>query len=450
METPGAQAVEAARSGDRSEARWVRYALKAALALSAVLPFFYVRKFGVNALFWDQFEFVPALARFYEGQLSLWDLTALHNEHRLFFPRLIMLGLAALTRYDNVAEMYFNAGLLVALGAVLLHIHVRTFGASNRSLLAFLPVPVLLFTWRQYENLLWGWQLQITLCALCAVVSLWLLEGVRDVGARWAGATAAAFVATFSFGSGTLLWPLGLVLMFWRGRREGRMPWRAMGAWTAVAAVSGVMYVWDYQRPDLLPDPWHFLRHPVGSVYFLLATLGSSAADHASTAAAFGTLLLVAGGVVALELRRKRAAPGPLPLATGLLLFALATAVLVLIGRSGFGRDFGVTSRYTTLTLFAFIGLHRAILALEDPTRRGLLTGLLLAATVSCGFASFIGGVSAGYSRKAMMGQHRQVLLTFEHRGDHELERLFFKASDVRERAALLKRLKLNAFATEP
>jgi hypothetical protein len=432
------------------DTRLVRYALGATLALTALLPFLFVRAFGVNVLFWDQFEFVPTLARFYEGQLTLGDLTALHNEHRLFFPRLIMLGLAALTRYDSVAEMYFNAGLLAALGVVLLHLHVRTFGASGRSLLTFLPVPVLLFTWRQHENLLWGWQLQITLCALCSVVSLWLLEGVRGLGARWVGATAAALVATFSFGSGVILWPVGLGLLLWQGRREGRLPWRATGAWAAVAAIAGVLYVWGYQRPPGHPNPWHFLQSPVGSVYFLLSTLGSAAADHPSTAAAFGALLVAGAGVVLVELRRRRVASGPLPLAMGLLLFAFISAVLVLIGRSGFGRDFSITSRYVTLTLFGFVGLHRAILALEEPTRRGLLMGLLLTATVSSGFASFIGGMASGHLRRNMMLHHRELLLTFPARGDRELERLFPNAPAVRERAALLERLKLNAFAPDP
>src|SRR5438128_1219761 len=104
---------------DWLEARGVRYVLLLALVLPALLPFNFVYRFGVNLPYWDQWELVPLLAKLHDGQLTLADLTAQHNEHRIFFPRLIMLGLATLTRYNTVAEMYFNAGLLVVLGAVL-------------------------------------------------------------------------------------------------------------------------------------------------------------------------------------------------------------------------------------------------------------------------------------------------------------------------------------------
>ncbi|HEX8698890.1 MAG TPA: hypothetical protein VF815_08635 [Myxococcaceae bacterium] len=428
------------------EARWVRYALFVLLAFPAFLPFNFVYRFGVNSLHWDQWEFVPALVRFFDGELRLSDLTSQHNEHRLFFPRLIMLGLAALTRYDNRAEMYFNAALLVAIGAVLLRAHVRSFGASNRSLFAFLPVPWLLFTWRQYENLLWGWQLQITLCALGCVGSLWLLDGVKGLGRRWLGATAAAIVATFSFGSGITIWPVGVLLMLWQGRRDGSIPWRAIGAWLAVAAVAGVMFTWNFQRPGLTPSPLYFLQDPQGSSQFLLAILGSVATDHLATSAAFGAMLLAACGVLFLERRRQRLEPGPTTFALGLILFAGASALLVLLGRAGFGKDFGLTSRYITLTMFGFIGLHRAVLALKEPTHRGLLMGILLAATVASVFSSFTSGLSSGFGSRSHHRRNREILLSLDKRPDEEVALLYVHVHEVRKRTEDLKRLGLNVF----
>lgn len=446
METPHPQEVAGIRAPDRFESRWIRYVLLLVLALSAFLPFNFVYRFGVSVPYWDQWEFIPTLLNFHDGNLSLIELTKQHNEHRLFFPRLIMLGLAALTRYNNLAEMYFNAALLVALGAVLFHAHVRAFGGSNRSLLAFLPVPWFVFSFRQYENLIWGWQLQITLCVLCVVVSLKLLDGVRGLGARWAGAIAAAIVGTFSFGSGIMLWPVGALSLLWQGRQERRIPWSALVGWCVSAGIAGIMYTWHFHRPGQVPDSGSFLKAPSQSILFLFGVLGSVTSEQFPTAAAFGALLLVATGAVLFEVRRRRVDLGPLSLGLGLILFAGAVGCLVLVGRAGFGLEYSITSRYTTLTLLGFVGLHRVVLSLQDPSRRGLLMGVLVSAMGVAVFSSFTSGISAGYNYRNQFRQNRQVLQTIETRSDEEVGKLFVHTDWVRRDAEELRSRGLSVY----
>ena len=57
-----------------------------------------IARWGVDLPFWDQWEFVPLLEKMAGADLQLQDLTARHNEHRIFFPRLVMLALAWLSR----------------------------------------------------------------------------------------------------------------------------------------------------------------------------------------------------------------------------------------------------------------------------------------------------------------------------------------------------------------
>jgi hypothetical protein len=238
--------------------------------------------------------------------------------------------------------------------------------------------------------------------------------------------------------------------MLWQGRREGRIPWRAMGAWLAVAAVAGVMYTWNYHRPGHNPSPLAFLQDLKGSVQFFLAILGSVATDHLATGAAFGTLLLAACVVLFIERRRGRLEPGPTTFALGLLLFAGASAILVLVGRVGFGKDFGLTSRYITLTMFGFIGLHRAVLALQEPSRRGLLMGILLAATVASVFSAFTSGLASGFGTRGHYQRNREILLTLDTRRDDEVGLVYVHVDEVRKRSAELKRLGLNVYAPKP
>ena len=110
---------------------------------------------------------------------------------------------------------------------------------------------------------------------------------------------------------------------------------------------------------------------------------------------------------------RGRLEPGPTTFALGLLLFVSASAILVLLGRAGFGKDFGLTSRYITLTMFGFIGLHRAVLALQEPSRRGLLMGILLAATVASVFSSFTSGLSSGFGSRSHHRRNRDLAMPF-------------------------------------
>jgi hypothetical protein len=428
------------------QSRWIRYALLLALVVPAFLPFNYVYRFGVNVPHFDQWDFVPTLVNFYDGKLSFSELIAQHNEHRLLFPRIIMLGLAWLTGYNTVAEMYFNAALLVAMGAALFYAHVRAFGASNRSLLAFLPLPWIIFTFRQTSNLAWGWQIQITLCALCAVISLLLLDGARQLGARFAGAAAAAFVATFSFGSGIALWPAGLLALLWQGRREGRTSWRVVIGWIVVAALSLALYAWNYHSNPDHPDPKTFLKIPVDSLLFMFGALGAVTSDAFHTAAAFGALFLGALGLLLFELRRRRLEPGPTTLSVGLILFAGAAAFLVLIGRVGLGQEYCLQSRYTTLTLLGFAGLHRVVLALHEPARRGLLMGVIAAAAVTTGFWSFTTGIKEGLKTRNDMRTHREHILNYRTAPDLNMWVIFPQVAELRQRAAELERLQQSVF----
>src|SRR5215208_7141850 len=72
----------------------------------------------VDVPFADQWALVPLLERSYRGTLSLHDLWAQHNEHRLLFPRLIMLALARLSAWNTHIEMLANVGLAAGIFAI--------------------------------------------------------------------------------------------------------------------------------------------------------------------------------------------------------------------------------------------------------------------------------------------------------------------------------------------
>ena len=89
----------------------------------ALIPAFYIvyliSCYGVDIPSWDQWELVPLLGKMHAGKLSFADLWARHNEHRILFPRSIMLLLASLTDWNIIYELYVN----VILGCAYLSFH---------------------------------------------------------------------------------------------------------------------------------------------------------------------------------------------------------------------------------------------------------------------------------------------------------------------------------------
>src|SRR6185295_10773946 len=96
---------------------------------------------------------------------TLSDIWTLHNEHRLLFPQIIMLGLARLTSWDIRFEL--GTSVLLATAIFLLLSRQVLITAEKLQIPALrwaIPlIGVVVFSIGQYQNWLWGWQLQIFL-----------------------------------------------------------------------------------------------------------------------------------------------------------------------------------------------------------------------------------------------------------------------------------------------
>jgi len=120
-----------------------RRVLLAGILIALLPPYVLVlllRLYHVDVPFLDEWAYMLILPKSYECTLSLADLFALHNEHRLFFPRLIMLVPARLTYWNMLYET--GAAVVFAAGAFgLLVLRLRATGREvGRNLLVLAPV----------------------------------------------------------------------------------------------------------------------------------------------------------------------------------------------------------------------------------------------------------------------------------------------------------------------
>src|SRR5262245_47886755 len=97
VETPAVRALQ-----------WVLWAAPAAL-IGAL-----VHAFGVDVPVLDQWDGVcPLFEKWETGTLRFADFPALHNEHRMVFPRLVMFGLAWGSGWNVRLEMFVIWALAV-------------------------------------------------------------------------------------------------------------------------------------------------------------------------------------------------------------------------------------------------------------------------------------------------------------------------------------------------
>jgi hypothetical protein len=317
----------------------------------------FVGTYAVNVPFIDQWvQPIDLLSELDKGKLSFHDLWAQNGENRMVFPKLLILGLARLTNYDVVAEVYtFVATLIVVLALLLVGVR-KTFGT-----IPFLAavIPFLVFYPRQWENFMPGIQitvLAITLpAALVVLLLLSWLPGARRWPLLFGGALVAATLCSYSAAGALVVWPAGaIILVLQRAPRK----WMLFGIWIATAAAEAALYRLGL-NPHAAPNQpgvsyvWH---HPTASLDYAMTLLGAALIGKGHTTALVCGIVLVVSAVVAVALVAWNRALGRAAFWIGMTAFSLGTAALILAGRGWEGTGGAFSSRYTTATLPTVLG----------------------------------------------------------------------------------------------
>ncbi len=427
----------------------MRFAHLLAGGIPAAAVLVLVLRYGVNVPYWDQWELVPNFVALSGGSLGLSDLAAQHNEHRMVFPRLIMLVLGTATQWNTVAEMVFSVGLAVCTLTVLLRLARPLLEEMGplAGLCVVASVSTMLFSWMQWENWFWGWQIQWFLSVLATVLSIalasWSLHR-ESPRLHVTGSALAALVVQYSIASGVVVWLLsGFILAFHR-RRLTILP-----LWAAVAGVFTALYFIGYIKPAHHPS----LLAGFESPKVFLAYLGNYLSGPIGRSSLHGLAML--GLFLALTsfacIRWRARMDLVLPwLAIGG--FAVANALLTGLGRAGFGAAQGLSSRYVTIALLLSIAVVPlgllAMLAWIASRRWRSVAGAGLAAVTFIltvrGDARSIADIQALH-QKMIAG--RQCVLLEDLASDECLLRVYVDASATRTRISQLRNLHWGGFA---
>jgi hypothetical protein len=417
------------------------------IAIPVVLSFFYVRAFGVNVVRADGWDIVGLLGEWTAGNLGLKDLWSQHVDHRLFFPRIALLLLARITEFNSISQMYlvlisFIGTLLILLLAFRATFRFRATVRSSSALalgwvVPFVPVAFLLFSLRQYYNMLTGFQVTFAFGQVFSVLALFLLL-VPTRRSAFIGAMVSATVASFSVFQGLFVWPAGLVGLALSGARR-----RAI-VWTLVGVGVWAFYFVGYELRGSLMS---FLSHPVnGALYFMLS-IGSSLFSGYALALPCGVLLtLLAGSAIFLLYRSGRL--GEFSFWIALVLFAVLFVASITVGRAALGFEQATESRYTTFSILGVIGLYAVLakLALERTWATTALAGVLCGLILLSISSSYLQGIHQGAQLETDRERAASMLSSYETRSAQQLRIVHPIFGRIREDVPILERLEYNVF----
>jgi hypothetical protein len=206
-----------------------------------------VQLYGSPLPLWDQWYEAELFFRpWMEGRLTWHDFFAAHCEHRIFFTRLLDMGVIALNgRWEPLLQMAVNAFIHTAYACGLAFCLWRFLGRKNGWLICFLLTPFFALPYA-VENILWAFNSQ---AYLLAVFSLPVLAGLgfgRPGSWPWVIGLAAAVMGLFTMASGVLA-PTAvgglMILRSVKQRRVDKDTLITLGLCLAVMALGAALHV---------------------------------------------------------------------------------------------------------------------------------------------------------------------------------------------------------------
>jgi hypothetical protein len=431
----------------------MRAAAWAAIVVPALLLLLYVWIYGVNGPEWDHANSADIFSRWDAGTFTLEFLFRQHNEHRKAVPRLVILALGKLTRWNNRAEMFAHAGLMCGTALILFGALRRELGATAtrlQALLLFIPIALLSLSPRSYDALV-GDGFPHYLSIIFYVAALRILVLGRRAPLAVAGAIVCAVAASFSISNALLVWPVGLGVLLAEMHlrdREGSLATRIL-MWTVAGAVTIGAYFYGYHDPGNHTAPSLALEHPTLAIeHFVLLNGSVFSAEH-QAAFVFGAIALVLDAVVIVEASTDwwRYEERP-PFGFWLLLMTLLSEAMITLNRFGFGVNQALASRYAAMLAFAPVGTYwclvvrrprwRVAPALVAPAATLMIVGYLAVTLDAWAAAPLL------YSQKSWQAY---LMWSAKYQPDSVLTRLYPNPDHARAYSAALERLGLNVFA---
>lgn len=312
---------------------------------------------GKNVPFWDQWSSSANVAlKTANHQLTVQDITRQHFEHRIIFTNLLTAFFTYTTRWNVHYEMIISP-LLAIINLFLLY-RLYQFDHPETAPFMLILLSALVFSLRQRENWLWGFQNQWHFVILFFLIGLSILQRTE---VHWKAALGIGFCgvcAAFSFGAGLLFFPImGLMLWIYGYRQKKYLIfWMVLSGCVFILYFFGYDRVGNTQQPNLLKATQFFLAY-LGSPFIYRTPLLFLAVFFGG----LGMLMVVLNGLFLHTIGHRFK---NMSVWLALAMFSVGGGLMATPNRLANGMQASLASRYTTLSTLFWI----AVFALAVPT----------------------------------------------------------------------------------
>jgi hypothetical protein len=337
----------------------------AALGAPVVAYFWFIGNYALNVIYYDSWSDISLIA----SQSSVWTQ---HNENRILFPNILVLLQSAITHYNVVFEEFLSGAMLVGATALFIGAHKRR--SPSTPWIFYCPVVLVMLSFVQAGNTLWGFQLAWFLVMLAIAAAVFLIDRPTLTGLTLLAAIVAAVVGSFSSLQGLLIWPVGLVLL-WH-RRRAKAFWCA---WGASAVITGALYFSGFDFGLAHSDKSYLVSNPLAGVrtfFFVIGDVfGGKIADNngalipnapqasVTVVILLGIVLFAIAAWVIIVYGVRRDDVSGRPVGVAMVIFGILYVLTIVYGRTSASQTSGDASRYTTFTLLIVAGCYLSLLS---------------------------------------------------------------------------------------
>lgn len=306
------------------------------------------------------YGYLHFFTRISNGEFSAW--WSQHNEHRILLSRILFW--IDIKAFNGSLIFLFVVNYLLAATAALFFFFytkdvLRRDDGASKSLIGSLII-ILSFSRIQKENFDWAFQSQFFLAQLLPLISCYFVYKSQQLKKRgvilFFIACLAGVLSVFSMANGVAALPLITILSLLIGFR-----WLAI--LPAILSVAGfAFYFHEYHQPNehgSIVDT--VTNHPIDLAQYFITYLGNPFhhALHSEICAQIAGIIFVASFLFWIyRIYKNSEVRSPINLALMTFIsYILITAFVTTGGRSLFGIDHALSSRYTTPTMMGWTAL---------------------------------------------------------------------------------------------
>ncbi len=338
--------------------------LKIIIAILVIIPLIFLVEavfvFHVDTPIWDSWRMIPLFEKIYGGGLTFADFWQQHNEHRLFFSRLIILLLGRLTAWNTIYEVLFN--VLITIGILLIVYKQLKTDFPQIPWFYVLPVfSILLFSFSQFENWMLGFTLHIFLHQLATVALVWHITQKNLTWKNIFWTTIFAVITTFSFGSALIIWPSVLLFLIINKNLKFAVKQKMVVFWLIISLFIIISYLHNFQANT--QEFWlTMFRNPIDVLMFTLLFLGRPMSIFLYLDTFWGVIvtlyaLMLTIGMLITLINKRYLITQQISAIIFYIIFTLGTAFVIALGRAQFGYEAARASRYITVANLFWIGI---------------------------------------------------------------------------------------------